>query len=212
MHGFQRAYDTAALLNPDRAGLKRVGAAVRIARAGYRVYKFPTEEAEIFALGGFLSASECERLVAMIDAIKPSHLHDQSMPRGSHLLFGRSRSRPCLRPAFRADRRPVGDRSALRESIRGSAIFPDRSSSRTMIGSIPISLIGSSKTNAADSAAGPRWRSQQGRGKGHTFFPEIEAAIEPSPALLIWNNALPDGTPNEPRCMRDAGREGTNTC
>ena len=33
---------------------------------------------------------------------------------------------------------------------------------------------------------------------GHTFFPEIEAAIEPEPGvLLIWNNALPDGTPNE---------------
>ncbi len=33
---------------------------------------------------------------------------------------------------------------------------------------------------------------------GHTDFSEIGASIEPKPGvLLIWNNARPDGTPNE---------------
>ena len=33
---------------------------------------------------------------------------------------------------------------------------------------------------------------------GHTHFVEVEASIEPKPGvLLVWNNALPDGTPNE---------------
>ena len=77
-------YDTAALPNPDRAALRRVGAAVRARLArDTGLYKFPTEEAEIFALGGFLSPSECERLIAMIDAIaKPSQLHDQDYAKG----------------------------------------------------------------------------------------------------------------------------------
>ena len=33
---------------------------------------------------------------------------------------------------------------------------------------------------------------------GETHFVQVGAKIEPKPGvLLVWNNALPDGTPNE---------------
>jgi len=45
-------YDTSSLPNPDRAALKRVGAQVRERLAqDTGIYRFPTEDAEIFALG-----------------------------------------------------------------------------------------------------------------------------------------------------------------
>ena len=63
---------------PDQAGLKEVGDRVRkrLAANG-NIYKLPTDQAEIFALGDFMSPEECRRMIEMIDQVaKPSKVFD----------------------------------------------------------------------------------------------------------------------------------------
>lgn len=69
---------------PDKDALKRVGASVRKRLAADpQAYKVPTDKAEIFAFGDFLSASECKRLILMIDAVaQPSTLFDADYSTG----------------------------------------------------------------------------------------------------------------------------------
>ena len=66
-------------LIPDKDALRRVGETVRKRLTGDpRVYQVPTDKAEIFAIGEFLSAQECERMMRMIDTVaRPSSLYDQ---------------------------------------------------------------------------------------------------------------------------------------
>ncbi|MFT6609894.1 MAG: prolyl 4-hydroxylase, partial [Qipengyuania sp.] len=55
---------------PDQDALKRVGAMVRKRLdADPQAYKIPTDRAEIYAIGDFLSPDECQRLMGMIDAV-----------------------------------------------------------------------------------------------------------------------------------------------
>ena len=196
-------YDTAALPNPDRAALRRVGAAVRARLArDTGLYKFPTEEAEIFALGGFLSPSECERLIAMIDAIaKPSQLHDQDYAKGFRTSYSGDLdpAHAFVKSVSRRIDDLLGIDPRFGESIQGQRYLPGQEFK---------------PHNDWFYTDQPYWKLENERGGqrswtamaflnkveegGHTYFSEIGSAIEPEPGvLLIWNNALPDGTPNE---------------
>ena len=64
--------------NPDRKALARVGKQVRERLAGDPgAYRVPVEEGEIFAVAGFLSPDECQRMIELIDAVaRPSELFD----------------------------------------------------------------------------------------------------------------------------------------
>lgn len=63
---------------PDQGALKRIGSQVRQRlEADPQIYKVPTDKAEIFAVGNFLTLDECQRLITMIDAVaRPSELHE----------------------------------------------------------------------------------------------------------------------------------------
>ena len=65
---------------PDQAALKRVGEKVRKRLAVNKdIYTLPTDQAEIFALGDFMSPDECRRMIKMIDRVaKPSKVFDLS--------------------------------------------------------------------------------------------------------------------------------------
>ena len=65
---------------PDQTALKRVGAKVRKRLAANKdIYTLPTDQAEIFALGDFMSPDECRRMIKMIDRVaKPSKVFDLS--------------------------------------------------------------------------------------------------------------------------------------
>src|SRR5690606_22004664 len=69
---------------PDKDALKRVGATVRKRlEVDPQAYKVPTDKAEIFAIGEFLSPAECQRLILMIDAVaQPSTLYDTDYSSG----------------------------------------------------------------------------------------------------------------------------------
>src|ERR1043166_8293116 len=62
---------------PDQAALARLGASVRERlQSDPSVHRLPTEEIEVYAVGEFLTAAECARLVAIIDAVaQPSSLY-----------------------------------------------------------------------------------------------------------------------------------------
>src|SRR5690349_3100599 len=63
-----------ATANPDKAALAALGRAVlKRIEANSNFYRLPVEKADIFALGGFMSDAECEKMRAMIDRVaKPS--------------------------------------------------------------------------------------------------------------------------------------------
>ena len=64
--------------NPDQQRLRRLGRKVR-ERLGSlpEVYPIPTDKAELFAVGDFFTPDECDRLMAMIDAVaQPSRAFD----------------------------------------------------------------------------------------------------------------------------------------
>ena len=63
---------------PDQDGLKRLGKSVRERlEADPGVYKVETDKVDLFAVGDFLTLSECNQLCAMIDDVaRPSSLHE----------------------------------------------------------------------------------------------------------------------------------------
>jgi len=114
-------------LIPDKDALRRVGETVRKRLTASNVYKVPTEKAEIFAVGDFLTPSECQRAMRMIDTVaRPSSLYDEDYASGFRTSYS-------------------GDLDSYDPLIKA-----------------------------------------------------ISRRIDPKPGvLLVWNNALPDGSPNE---------------
>ena len=64
------------LATPDQGALARLGQSVRRRLAADpSVYKLPTDQIEIYAVGKFLTPGECDRLIQIIDAVaQPSEL------------------------------------------------------------------------------------------------------------------------------------------
>ena len=74
---------------PDQDALRRVGESVRQRlNADPGVYKVETDKAELFAVGDFLTAAECERLCLMVDqTARPSSLHELGYDSGFRTSF-----------------------------------------------------------------------------------------------------------------------------
>ena len=70
----KKSHSSGAPANPDKAALAAIGDAVlgRI-EANPDFHRLPVDKADIFALGGFMSERECEKMRALIDQVaKPS--------------------------------------------------------------------------------------------------------------------------------------------
>ncbi|WP_375291534.1 prolyl hydroxylase family protein [Qipengyuania sp.] len=187
---------------PDQDALKRVGASVRARlQADPGVYKLPTDLAEIYAVGDFLTQDECKRLTAKIDAVaRPSELHETAYIakfRTSYTGYFDGSD------AFvRAISRRIDDLLAISpecgETIQGQRYLPGQEFK---------------PHNDWFYTDQEYWEVEKKRGGqrswtamaflnaveegGHTFFTKVGASIEPKPGvLMIWNNARPDGTPN----------------
>ncbi|NVE94478.1 prolyl hydroxylase family protein [Altererythrobacter lutimaris] len=187
---------------PDKDALARVGKAVRERlEADERAYKVPTDKADLFAIGDFLSASECERLCEMIDAIaKPSTLHEESYASGFRTSYSGDLD-PWDSFVMGISRRiddVLGLPSENGEAVQGQRYLPGQEFK---------------PHNDWFYTSQDYWKLEQKRGGqrcwtamvflndveegGETHFTEIGIKIEPKPGvLLVWNNALPDGTPN----------------
>ena len=190
-----------AVRHPDRAGLVRLGETVRARLAADpTVYRVPVDAAEVFAVGQFLSADECTRLMAHIDNVaEPSQTFD-----GPYAPYRTSYSGnvdPEDSFVRMIDRRLCdlfGIEPAWGETFQGQRYQPGQEFK--------------GHHDWFDPAA-PYWPDEKRRGGqrswtamvylnaveegGETDFPKLSIRIAPEPgALLCWNNALPDGTPN----------------
>lgn len=190
-------------LIPDQDALRRVGETVRKRLGGDpRVYTVPTDKAEIFAIGNFLSPAECERMMRMIDTVaRPSSLYDQDYSTGFRTSYSGdlSPAEPLVMAISRRIDDLLGINGACGESIQGQRYFPGQEFK---------------PHNDWFYTDQDYWRGERKRGGqrawtamaflntvekgGETHFVQVGAKIEPKPGVLVvWNNALPDGSPNE---------------
>lgn len=188
--------------HPDQEALAQLGEAVRTRLAADpSVYRVPTDKAELFAVGDFFTPAECDRLIRMIDDVaRPSQLHDVAYVAKFRTSY--SGNFDAWDPFTSAISRRIDDllgiAPAWGETIQGQRYSPGQEFRPHCDWFHPDQ---------------PYWPKEAVRGGqrswtamaflnsveegGHTHFVELGASIEPKPgALLVWNNARPDGSPN----------------
>jgi prolyl 4-hydroxylase len=194
---------TATTEVPDQAALARIGASVRERlKARADVYRIPVEPVELFAVGDFLSAVECEQLCTMIDAVaRPSSLHEVDYASGFRTSFSGDLNPhdPLVAAISRRIDDLLGVPADIGEAIQGQRYMPGQQFKPHN------DWFYTSETYWAQEEARGGQRSWTAmaylnavEAGGATAFTTLGIAIEPQPgALLLWNNALPDGRPNE---------------
>jgi prolyl 4-hydroxylase len=188
-------------LIPDKDALRRVGETVRKRLTGNNVYKLPTEKAEIFAVGDFLTPSECQRAMRMIDTVaRPSSLYDQDYSSGFRTSY--SGDLDSHDPLIKAISRRIDDLLGINgicgETIQGQRYFPGQEfkAHNDWFYTDQDYWKGERKRGGQRSWTAMAFLNSVEKG-GETHFVEVGAKIEPKPGvLLVWNNALPDGSPN----------------
>ena len=188
---------------PDQAALARVGERVRTRLAADdQVYRIETDVAELFAIGDFLSGDECARLIAMIDAVaEPSPLYDMDYAAGFRTSYSGNLdpTDPFVAGISRRIDDVLGLPAEVGEAVQGQRYMPGQQFK---------------PHNDWFYTTEQYWQMERKRGGqrswtamvflneveqgGETHFVNVGIKIQPRPGvLLLWNNALPDGTPNE---------------
>ena len=188
---------------PDQAGLKRLGARVRKRLAADPLaWQVPTDKAEIFAIGDFLTPAECRRFIELVDlTAEPSKLFDTDYSAGFRTSYSGDLDPhdSFVKGVSRRIDDLLGLRAEFGESIQGQRYLPGQEFQPHHDWFYPDTSY---------------WEMEMARGGqrsftamaflneveegGTTDFTELGISIEPQPgALLIWNNATPDGLPNE---------------
>ncbi len=190
-------------LIPDQDALVRVGKSVRSRLADDpEAYRIETDKADLFAIGDFLTKSECDRLCTMIDlTAKPSILHEEGYDSGFRTSYSGNldpRDSFVMGISRRIDDL-LGINSICGEAIQGQRYLPGQQ------------FKPHNDWFYATEAYWPLERKRGGQRSwtamaflneveegGETHFTEIGIKIAPKPGvLLVWNNAKPDGHPNE---------------
>ena len=187
---------------PDQAANKRVGEQVRKRLAANKaIYTLPTDKADIFAMGDFMSPQECRKMIAMIDEVaRPSATFDRTY--GDEYRTSYSGDVDPHDPFVRKITRRIDDLLGLDptwgETIQGQRYLPGQEF-QAHTDWFPASTAywdqekarGGQRSFTAMAFLNPV---DEG---GSTDFPRLNISIEPRPgALLIWNNADPEGVPN----------------
>ena len=188
---------------PDQDALRRVGKQVRERLAAViGVYRIDTDKAELFAVGDFHSMAECKRLCTMVDLhARPSSLHEIGYDSGFRTSYSGDLDPydSFVKGISRRIDDLLGLESAIGEAVQGQRYLPGQQFQ---------------PHNDWFYTSEKYWQLEEARGGqrswtamaylneveegGATHFTELGFQIEPKPgALLIWNNALPDGRPNE---------------
>lgn len=190
-------------LIPDKDALRRLGETVRKRLAADpRVYKVPTDKAEIFAVGDFLSLEECARFVRMTDTVaRPSSLYDQDYATGFRTSYSGDLDphEPLTKAVSRRIDDLLGISAICGESIQAQRYYPGQEFKphNDWFYTDQEYWKGERKRGGQRSWTAMAFLNKVDAG-GETHFVEVGAKIEPKPGvLLVWNNALPDGSPNE---------------
>ncbi len=186
----------------DQAALRRVGAEVRARlEANPAVWQMPNDKAEIFAVADFLSAEECDKLIAMIEGVaKPSTVYDLDYSSGYRTSYsGDVDPRdPFVQKLARRVDDLMGIDPTFGETIQGQRYLPDQEFQQhhdffyphTSYWDFEMSRGGQRSFTAM------AFLNEVEEG-GTTEFVDLGISIEPKPGvLLIWNNASEDGLPN----------------
>ena len=188
--------------NSDGEELAQLGKQVRTRLAGDpSVYKVPVQKAEIYAISDFISPDECSHLMKMIDRVaKPSELFDDVYIESYRTSFSGDvdTSDSFVKMIERRFSDLLGIDMTWGETIQGQRYLPGQEFREHCDWF---------DTNAA------YWAGEAGRGGqrswtamaylnevekgGETEFPNLQIRIRPQAgALLLWNNATPEGRPN----------------
>ena len=194
---------TAADTVPDLEALARVGAQVRERLAADPgVYRIENDHCELFAVGDLLAPAECTRLCAMIDEVaRPSSLHELDYASGFRTSYSGDLDpgESFVKGISRRIDDLLGLDPVIGEPVQGQRYLPGQQFQ---------------PHNDWFYTSEKYWKLEEARGGqrswtamaylndveegGATLFTEIGIQIEPKPGvLLLWNNALPDGRPNE---------------
>lgn len=190
-------------LIPDQTALAAVGEAARARLASDpAVYRIDDTRIELFAVGGFISDQECARLCTMIDAAaRPSALHELDYASGFRTSYSGDldpRDPFVAGISARIDAL-LGVAAEIGEPVQGQRYLPGQQFK---------------PHNDWFYVTEAYWPQEEARGGqrswtamaycspveagGATAFTLLGIEIEPKAGvLLIWNNALPDGRPNE---------------
>lgn len=186
----------------DQAALVAAGASVRARLASDpAAYRVPTDMAEIFAIGDFLSAAECQQLCTMIDDVaRPSSLHEVDYASGFRTSFSGDLDPgdSFVRGIARRIDDVLGLDPAFGEHLQGQRYLPGQQFK---------------PHNDWFYTSEKYWELERARGGqrswtamvylntvdegGETDFTHVQIRIAPKPGvLMLWNNAHPDGRPN----------------
>jgi prolyl 4-hydroxylase len=187
--------------NPDRRALKAVGTQVRRRlERDPAVSRIAPYHVELYGGADFLSASECDRLIAMVDAVaKPSTLYDETELSGRTSYSGDfDRADPFVRMVERRIDDLVGLPNPWGETIQGQRYLPGQEFRHHCDW---FRTDGSYWPGEAAAGGQRSWTAmiylndvEEG---GATSFHYLEMAIPPRRgAILLWNNATPEGEPN----------------
>ena len=189
--------------NPDKLALARVGTRVRARLAADpSVHRIPTDRAEIWGVTGFLSQPECVQVIEMIDRVaQPSRLFESTYAKNYRTSYSGDveRGDPFVRMIERRIDDLLGIPHTYGETMQGQRYTPGQEFKQH---------------NDWFYTKAPYWKDEKRRGGqrsftamiylnavdegGTTDFTKIGLSIPPQPGvLLIWNNTLTDGTPNE---------------
>lgn len=188
---------------PDQDALAALGEAVRGRLAGNSaVYRIDDPRIELSAVGDFLTPGECARLCTMIDAVaRPSALHELDYASGFRTSYSGDLDPhdPFVAGISRRIDALIGVPAEIGEPVQGQRYRQGQEFKAH---------------NDWFYTSESYWPQEEARGGqrswtamaylnpvdagGATAFTLLGLSIEPKPGvLLLWNNALPDGRPNE---------------
>lgn len=182
----------------------------RLAASGNRVrerlaqvhgmYKVPTEQAEIWALGDFLTPKECTKLMRLIDEVAfPSHAYDATRESGHRTSYSGNMdpTDAFIRKIQRRFDDLLGIDERQGETVQGQRYEPGQEF-KPHTDWFPLGT----KYWEVEKCCGQRsitamvYLNEVEEG-GTTDFVHLGLSFEPKPGvLLVWNNARPDGEPN----------------
>lgn len=186
----------------DKRALTSLGNAVRARLAADRAVRpVPADGAEIFTVGDFLATDECRRLMAMIDAVaRPSPTYDAAAPIRYRTSYSGDfdRTDPLVRAIERRLCGVLGIDPRWGEALQGQRYGRGQEfqAHYDWFDTGAPYWAGEVERGGQRSWTAMAYLNDVERG-GATVFPRIGVSMQPQAgALLIWNNALPDGAPN----------------
>lgn len=186
----------------DQAALARVGAVVRKRlEADPAVYRVPIDRAEIFVVGEFLSPAERAHLIAMIDRVaQPSTTYDRENPVKYRTSYSGDvdASDSFVRMIERRICDLLGIDLSWGETVQGQRYEPGQEfqAHYDWFDTRAAYWPAEAKRGGQRSWTAMAYLNDMPEG-GATSFVTLGVSVQPQAgALLVWNNALPDGTLN----------------